>query len=141
MHAKYWTRNDWLYGDDHRHADVERADLHGGHELHSAVIQSARRCQTLHDAQALDASARLVAQAHQTGTTVANSSLLGARRFPLLVMPDQTAIHQARLALRVLFGELLRRLPDVALAGDIERLHSTFIGGVKHVPVRFTPAA
>jgi len=44
----------------------------------------------------------------------------------------------ARLELRVMFEELLRRLPDLRLAGPAERLHSTFIGGIKHMPVEFT---
>ncbi|HEX2171624.1 MAG TPA: cytochrome P450 [Dehalococcoidia bacterium] len=46
----------------------------------------------------------------------------------------------ARLELRVIFEELLRRLPDIELAGEPQRLRSTFIGGIKHMPVRFTPA-
>ena len=45
----------------------------------------------------------------------------------------------ARLELRVMFEELLRRLPDIAQAGPAERLMSTFIGGIKHLPVRYTP--
>lgn len=45
----------------------------------------------------------------------------------------------ARLELRVMFEELLRRLPDLQLAGPPERLRSTFIGGIKHLPVTFTP--
>ena len=45
----------------------------------------------------------------------------------------------ARLEIRVMFEELLRRLPDIAQAGTAERLKSTFIGGIKHLPVRFTP--
>lgn len=45
----------------------------------------------------------------------------------------------ARLELKVIFQELFRRFPDIALAGEPERLRSTFIGGIKHLPVRFTP--
>jgi cholest-4-en-3-one 26-monooxygenase len=45
----------------------------------------------------------------------------------------------ARLELRVMFETLLERLPDLALDGEAERLRSTFIGGIKHMPVRFTP--
>jgi cholest-4-en-3-one 26-monooxygenase len=45
----------------------------------------------------------------------------------------------ARLEIRVMFEELLGRLPDMALAGPVERLRSNFINGVKHMPVRFTP--
>jgi len=44
----------------------------------------------------------------------------------------------ARLELRVMFEELSRRLPDIELAGAVERLRSNFIGGIKHMPVRFT---
>jgi cytochrome P450 len=45
----------------------------------------------------------------------------------------------ARLELRVMFEELFRRFPDIELDGPAERLRSTFIGGIKHLPVRFTP--
>jgi cholest-4-en-3-one 26-monooxygenase len=45
----------------------------------------------------------------------------------------------ARLELRVMFEELLRRLPDIAPDGEVERLRSTFIGGIKHMPVKYTP--
>jgi cytochrome P450 len=47
----------------------------------------------------------------------------------------------ARLELRVLFDELLRRLPDIAVTAPPERLRSNFINGIKHLPVTFTPAA
>lgn len=45
-----------------------------------------------------------------------------------------------RLEMRVFFEELLARLPDVELDGPIERLQSNFQSGIKHMPVRFTPA-
>ncbi len=45
----------------------------------------------------------------------------------------------AKLELRVLYEELFRRFPDIELAGPVQRLRSTFIGGIKHLPVRFTP--
>ncbi len=45
----------------------------------------------------------------------------------------------ARLEIRLMFEELLTRLPDMELAGSVERLRSNFIGGVKRMPVRFTP--
>jgi len=45
----------------------------------------------------------------------------------------------ARLEIRVMFEELLRRLPDMRLAGPVERLRSNFINGIKRMPVRFTP--
>ncbi|MGN9844270.1 cytochrome P450 [Nonomuraea sp. H19] len=46
----------------------------------------------------------------------------------------------ARLQLRTFYRELLWRLPDVELAGPPVRLVSNFIGGIKHLPVRYTPA-
>jgi cholest-4-en-3-one 26-monooxygenase len=45
----------------------------------------------------------------------------------------------ARLEMRVMFEELFARFPDIQPNGPVERLRSTFIGGIKHVPVRFTP--
>ena len=45
----------------------------------------------------------------------------------------------ARLEIQIMFEELLRRLPDIELAGPVERLRSNFINGVKRMPVRFTP--
>ena len=45
----------------------------------------------------------------------------------------------ARLEIRVMFEELLRRLPDLEPDGDVRRLQSAFINGVKEMPVRFTP--
>ena len=48
----------------------------------------------------------------------------------------------ARLELRVMFGELLRRLPDLHLAGDpMPRRASNFISGPEAMPVAFTPTA
>jgi cholest-4-en-3-one 26-monooxygenase len=45
----------------------------------------------------------------------------------------------ARLEIRILFEELLRRLPDIRQAGPAARLRSNFINGIKHLPVTFTP--
>jgi cholest-4-en-3-one 26-monooxygenase len=46
----------------------------------------------------------------------------------------------AKLEIRVMFEELLNRLPDIELAGDVQRLRSNFINGIKHMPVTFTPS-
>ncbi len=43
----------------------------------------------------------------------------------------------ARLEMRLLFEELARRVPGIETAGDAVRLRSNFIGGIKHLPVRF----
>jgi cholest-4-en-3-one 26-monooxygenase len=45
----------------------------------------------------------------------------------------------AQLEIKVMFQELLGRVPDMQLAGRVERLRSHFINGIKHMPVRFTP--
>jgi cholest-4-en-3-one 26-monooxygenase len=45
----------------------------------------------------------------------------------------------ARSEIRHLFGEVLERMPDIRQAGEPERLRSNFIGGIKHLPVEFTP--
>ena len=45
----------------------------------------------------------------------------------------------ARLELKVMFEELFRRFPDIHVSGPVERLRSNFIGGIKHLPVSFTP--
>jgi cholest-4-en-3-one 26-monooxygenase len=47
----------------------------------------------------------------------------------------------ARLELVVMFEEVLKRMPDMELAGQPERLRSNFIRGIKRMPVSFTPGA
>jgi cholest-4-en-3-one 26-monooxygenase len=43
----------------------------------------------------------------------------------------------ARVQMRAMFGELLRRLPGIEVAGPVERLQSNFINGIRHLPVRW----
>jgi cytochrome P450 len=45
----------------------------------------------------------------------------------------------ARREIRVLFREIFRRLPDLEITGEPERLMSNFIHGIKHMPCAFTP--
>jgi cholest-4-en-3-one 26-monooxygenase len=45
----------------------------------------------------------------------------------------------ARMELRLIFEEICHRLPDMQLAGEPDRLRSNFIGGIKHLPVSWTP--
>lgn len=47
----------------------------------------------------------------------------------------------ARLQMRIMLEQIARRLPDIELAGPVERLRSNFVAGIKHMPVRFTPRA
>ncbi|MGO9056306.1 MAG: cytochrome P450 [Candidatus Binataceae bacterium] len=46
--------------------------------------------------------------------------------------------HLARLELRLTLNALLKHMPEIELAGKVERLRSNFQAGVKHMPVRFT---
>ena len=45
----------------------------------------------------------------------------------------------ARLELRVMLTELMRRMPDMEMAGPPVRLRSNFLNGIKHLPITFTP--
>ncbi len=47
--------------------------------------------------------------------------------------------HLARTEITSMFRQVLTRLPDLELAGPIERLNSVFIAGYRTMPVRFTP--
>jgi cytochrome P450 len=49
--------------------------------------------------------------------------------------------HLARREISVMFRELLRRLPDIHVAGEPQRLRSNFINGIKHLPAEFAPAS
>jgi len=48
--------------------------------------------------------------------------------------------HLARREITVMFRELFRRMPDIHAAGEPDRLLSSFINGIKHLPARWTPA-
>jgi cholest-4-en-3-one 26-monooxygenase len=41
----------------------------------------------------------------------------------------------ARAEIRIMFTEILAAMPDLDLAGDVQRLRSNFINGIKHLPV------
>jgi cholest-4-en-3-one 26-monooxygenase len=43
----------------------------------------------------------------------------------------------ARMEIYVLLEEMARRIPSIELAGDVQPLRSNFIGGIKHMPVKF----
>jgi cholest-4-en-3-one 26-monooxygenase len=45
--------------------------------------------------------------------------------------------HLAALELRVLLAALTQRMPNIKLDGEVSRLRSNFINGIKHMPVRF----
>ena len=49
-------------------------------------------------------------------------------------------LHLARLEMRTLFEALLDRLGTIELAGEPARASSTFVGGLKTLPLRFTAA-
>ncbi len=43
----------------------------------------------------------------------------------------------ARLELQVMFRQLAQRLESVEMAGPIQRMRSNFVGGIKHMPIRY----
>lgn len=43
----------------------------------------------------------------------------------------------ARLELQVMFRQLAERLGSVELAGPVQRMRSNFVGGIKHMPIRY----
>ena len=45
--------------------------------------------------------------------------------------------HLARHSQRALLGELVRRLDSIELAGEPERIHSSFVVGLKKLPLRY----
>jgi cholest-4-en-3-one 26-monooxygenase len=49
-------------------------------------------------------------------------------------------LNLARLEIRLIFEEILRRMPDIELSGPIRRLRSNFINGYKSIPVKYTPS-
>ncbi len=52
--------------------------------------------------------------------------------------------HLARRELSVIFRQLFNRLPDIEVVGDpvpLQAMGIPLVGGIKHLPVRFTPTA
>jgi cholest-4-en-3-one 26-monooxygenase len=43
----------------------------------------------------------------------------------------------ARLELQVMFRQLAERMEFVELAGPVQRMRSSFVGGIKHMPIRY----
>jgi cytochrome P450 len=49
--------------------------------------------------------------------------------------------HLARREIAVGLREVFTRLPDIAVSGEPQHLRSSFINGIKHLPVTYTPTA
>ena len=78
---------------------------------------------------------------------------MNAQRFDVTRFADKAVPHLAfghgphhclgwrfaELQLKVALEELLRQLPDIRASGSVRRLRSNFIGGIKELPVTFTP--
>jgi cytochrome P450 len=45
--------------------------------------------------------------------------------------------HLARLELMMAYKYLVPRIDEIELAGPVQRLHSSLVGGVKHLPIRY----
>jgi cholest-4-en-3-one 26-monooxygenase len=46
----------------------------------------------------------------------------------------------ARMEMNIMFEELVKRVSSIAQIGEVKRLRSNFVNGIKHLPVRLTPA-
>ena len=46
----------------------------------------------------------------------------------------------ARMGIRLMFEELLPRIQDIQFNGDVKRVRSNFVNGIKEFPVTVTPA-
>ena len=46
----------------------------------------------------------------------------------------------ARMEMNIMFDELVRRVASVERIGEVKRLRSNFVNGIKHLPVRLTQA-
>jgi cytochrome P450 len=47
--------------------------------------------------------------------------------------------HLARREITSMFRELFHRVPDIAASGEPDRLRSSFMNGIKHLPCTFSP--
>lgn len=47
--------------------------------------------------------------------------------------------HLARRQITLMYKELRERIPDIHATGEPDRLRSSFINGIKHLPASFTP--
>jgi cytochrome P450 len=45
--------------------------------------------------------------------------------------------HFAKMEMRLLFTELLKRLREIDLAGRPEWMHANFVGGLKSLPINY----
>ncbi len=46
----------------------------------------------------------------------------------------------ARMELRLIFTELVTRMSHLGFVGEVEMLRSNFVGGIKHMPIRWEAA-
>ncbi len=76
------------------------------------------------------------------------SVFVDARRFDAARSPNRhlafgagahqcLGLHMARMEMKILFDELLNRLDRIELAGEPKRSNSTFVSGLKTLPLRF----
>ena len=52
-----------------------------------------------------------------------------------------STLSVARMELRLIFREILERIPDMRQTAEVSMLRSNFIGGVKHMAVEYIPGA
>ncbi|MGV2981473.1 cytochrome P450 [Camelimonas sp. ID_303_24] len=85
------------------------------------------------------------ASANRDETVFSNPDVFDIRRGPNphLSFGDGThfclGANLARMEARVIFTELLTRLPDLEIVGEPERMRSNFVANFKHMRAKFTP--
>jgi cholest-4-en-3-one 26-monooxygenase len=47
----------------------------------------------------------------------------------------------ARMEINIMIEELVKRVSSIELTGEVKRLRSNFVNGIKHLPVHLTPAS
>jgi cytochrome P450 len=113
------------------------------------AMRTARRDTTIGEHQVL-ANQRIVmwfASANRDEDVFADSERFHVDRSPNNHLTFSHGSHfcigsgLARLEMKVMFEELIRRMSDIELAGPVEWLRTNFNCGIKHMPIRFTPRA
>ncbi|WP_405868040.1 cytochrome P450 [Streptomyces sp. NBC_01515] len=81
---------------------------------------------------------RWASPAHHFRRTVTREVELGGRR----IKEGDLCLGNllARTEIRIMFEELMPRLADIRLAGEVPRVRSNFVNGIKRLPVEVTPA-
>ena len=71
--------------------------------------------------------------------TATEAAPFGSRPFACTQLLECLGLHRARLEMKILFEAILDREAAVKPAGEAKRASSTFVGGLKTLPLKVTP--